>query len=379
MTKPVILATVGCFWPGNDASGPNQSFAAVASALKHEFDFLLLARDRPLGETTGDAPEGWVDLGFARAKYLAPLRFGARGLIPLIKQTPHDLLWFNSVYDREFTLPALAMSRIGALRQTPILLSPRGEFGVGALEVKAAKKQVFLHAARTLGLWKGITWHATSEAEAKDMAAEAPRDAKIVVAPNLRLMLTPPPFQPPTDTLRIVFVGRIAPIKGLPFALELLARFPKPATFEVLGPPEDATTHAQALALADKLPPHIKVIWRGVVSSEEILEAHSRSDVLLLPTAGENFGHAIFEALACGVPALISDQTPWRNLEAKQAGWDLPLSSPDAFLAKLEYFAALPAEQRALWREGARDCARAYVEKSGAVEATSRMLHEAMR
>ena len=34
----------------------------------------------------------------------------------------------------------------------------------------------------------------------------------------------------------------------------------------------------------------------------------------LLPTGGENFGHAIFEALSCGVPALISDRTPWRDL-----------------------------------------------------------------
>ena len=377
--KPVILATVGCFWPGNDASGPNQSFAAAASALKDEFDFLLLARDRPLGESIGAAPQGWVDLGFARAQYLAPLRFGARGLISLIKQTPHDLLWFNSVYDREFTLPALAASRIGGLGQTPILLSPRGEFGAGALEVKATKKQVFLHAARALGLWRGITWHATSEAEAKDMAAEAPRDAKIVVAANLRLMLTPPPFQPPSEALRVVFVGRIAPIKGLPFALEVLARFSRPAIFEVLGPPEDATTHAQALVLATKLPPHVKVVWRGVVSNEEIVEAHSRSDILLLPTAGENFGHAIFEALSCGVPALISDRTPWRGLAAKHAGWDLPLTNPDAFLAKLEYFAQASAEERAIWREGARDRARAYVEESGAVEATSRMLREAMR
>jgi glycosyltransferase involved in cell wall biosynthesis len=377
--RPVVLVALGCFWPGNDASGPNQSFIALATALHNEFEFRMVARDREPGAATSSAPKDWVDLGFARARYLDIGRFGARGLSALLKQTRHDALWLNSVYDREFTLPALFASRLAGASRAPIILSPRGEFGSGALEVKAAKKQVFLRLARALGLWRGITWHATSEAEAKDAAAEAPKGADIVVAPNLRLMLSPPPFQPPGEALRIVFVGRIAPIKGLPFALEVLARLRSPASFEIFGPPEDAATYAEARALADKLPPHIAVHWRGAASNEAIVEAHARSDLFLLPTGGENFGHAIFEALSCGVPVLVSDRTPWRGLAPKRAGWDLPLSRPEAFVAAIESFAALPQEGRAAWREGARACARAYVEESGAAEASARMLREAMR
>lgn len=56
----------------------------------------------------------------------------------------------------------------------------------------------------------------------------------------------------------------------------------------------------------------------------------------MLPTKGENFGHAIFEALNLGKPVLISDQTPWRNLSAAGAGWDLPLDSQDAFVEALQ-------------------------------------------
>ena len=372
--KPVVLVALGCFWPGNDASGPNQSFIALATALQGEFEFRVVARDREPGAVASSAPAGWVDLGFAKARYLDIGRFGARGLSALLKQTPHDVLWLNSVYDREFTLPALL-----AGARAPIVLSPRGEFGSGALEVKAAKKQVFLRLARALGLWRGIVWHATSAAEARDIAAEAPRAAKIVVAPNLRLMLTPPPFTPPGEALRVIFVGRIAPIKGLAFALKALAQVRAPVRFEIFGPPEDAATYAEARALAEALPAHVEAVWRGAASNEAIVEAHARSDLFLLPTGGENFGHAIFEALSCGVPALISDQTPWRGLEAKRAGWDLPLSAPAAFIAAMEAFAAMPAETRAQWREGARACARAYVEESGAAEASARLLREAMR
>jgi len=52
-----------------------------------------------------------------------------------------------------------------------------------------------------------------------------------VVAPNLRLMLTPPVYQPPGEALRAIFVGRIVPIKGLDFALRALARVRAPVTF----------------------------------------------------------------------------------------------------------------------------------------------------
>jgi glycosyltransferase involved in cell wall biosynthesis len=46
-----------------------------------------------------------------------------------------------------------------------------------------------------------------------------------------------------------------------------------------------------------------------------------------LPTWGENFGHAIAEALNAATPVIISDKTPWQNLHEQHAGWDLPLDS----------------------------------------------------
>jgi glycosyltransferase involved in cell wall biosynthesis len=377
MSKPQVLVALGCFWPGNDASGPNQSFIALATALQGEFDFRVIARDREPGAADSTAPRGWVDLGFAQARYLEIGRFGARGLARLLGETPHDVLWLNSVYDREFTLPALVAARAGASKAR-VILSPRGEFGSGALEVKAGKKRVFLQLARRLGLWRGVTWHATSEAEAKDFTAQTPEGAVIAVAPNLRLMLSPPAFQPPGESLRVIFVGRIAPIKGLDVALGVLASLRFPVVFEIFGPAEDAATYAEAQALAGKLPPNVTVHWRGAASNETVVDALARSDIFLLPTGGENFGHAIFEALSCGVPVLISDRTPWRGLAARKAGWDLPLSDASAFVAALESYAALGPDARAAWREGARACARAYVAESGAAAATAALIRRAM-
>jgi glycosyltransferase involved in cell wall biosynthesis len=53
---------------------------------------------------------------------------------------------------------------------------------------------------------------------------------------------------------------------------------------------------------------------------------------LFLPTLNENFGHSIVESLMSGCAVIISDQTPWRDLERYRAGFDLPLKEEKAFV-----------------------------------------------
>ena len=54
-----------------------------------------------------------------------------------------------------------------------------------------------------------------------------------------------------------------------------------------------------------------------------------------LPTQHENYGHAIVESWAYGCPVLISDNTPWRNLESELVGWDISLDEPKKFEAAI--------------------------------------------
>jgi len=376
--RPVVLVLLGCFWPGNDSSGPNQSFRALATALSNQFEFRLVARDRPTGpDAPSPAPRArWVDLGFARAHYCPIGALGAQGLRQLIRETPHDALWLNSVFDREFSLPALAMRHLGLIGDKPALLSPRGEFGSGALGLKSTRKRAFLAAARRLKLWRGVTLHATSEAEARDMAAGVRGAAPIVIAPNIRLPIEPAAFAPsPDGSLRLSFVGRIVPVKQLDYALEVVARVSAKIEFHIYGPAEDAAYWARCQALIAKLPPNIRVIWHGETDNETVVAAMASTDLFFLPTAGENFGHAIFEALSSGAPALISDQTPWRQLGARRAGWDLPLANQSAWIEAIESFARLPEAERVVYRKAATAAARKWFDDSGAVERSARMLN----
>ena len=59
-------------------------------------------------------------------------------------------------------------------------------------------------------------------------------------------------------------------------------------------------------------------------------------DFFTLPTQHENFGHVFIEAWAAGLPVITSDQTPWRDLQAKGIGWDIPLSKRELWIELFE-------------------------------------------
>jgi glycosyltransferase involved in cell wall biosynthesis len=174
--------------------------------------------------------------------------------------------------------------------------------------------------------------------------------------------------------LRVVFLGRISPIKNLAFALRILQDVRAPVQFNIHGPLEDEDYWRMCLDMAADLPRHVGVTHHGAYPNANLPELLSRADLLLLPTAGENFGHAIFEALSCGVPVVISDRTPWRDLAAHHAGWDLPLDVPEAYAAAIDSYAQMDPESRAVWQNGAATRAKQHVRTSNAVLENCRVL-----
>ena len=234
--KPLILSAIGAYWPGNDASGPNQSFRALAQGLSDDFDFHLLARDRPFDAAQPSAPT--ASPAEFPVTYLQPGKVAPQGLFDAIRQIAPDLLWLNGFFDREFTIPLLLARRLGRLPDMPILLSPRGEFNRGALMLKTTRKRSYLALAQSTGLLSGITLHATNETEAQTIRAMLPGHDRIVIAPNIRPLLHALPHVP-DPTLRVVFLGRISPIKNLAYAIRVLQDVRAPVEFDIHGPIED--------------------------------------------------------------------------------------------------------------------------------------------
>lgn len=380
--RPKVLTLIGALWPGNDSSGPNQSYRAMCESLSEEFDFAFLARDRAFGAADAAADRGgWTDLGFARGRYCSVGRFGAHGLGTLLRETPHDLLVLNGFFDREFTIPTLLLRRTGLVPRRSTLLSPRGEFAAGALSLKTPSKRAYLELSRSAGLLRDVWLHATGPQEAIDIGRGCGWAKGILEAPNVRQLPPVPPgaARPTRDgALRVAFVGRVSPVKNLDFALEALGHVRSPVDFFIHGPIGDADHWSQCAAIAARLPGNVRVHGPVEIPNAEVPGVLASMDLLFLPTRGENFGHAIFEALACSLPVLISDQTPWLDLEQSDAGWSLPLANPEEFAARIDGLSRLSPEARKALRTGARRRAERWVSEGDAVARTRRMLWAAM-
>jgi len=374
--RPIVLTLIGACWPGSDSSGPNLSFRGLAEALTGEFEFLQVSRDRPFGASEALAESGrWLDRGYAKARYCAPSRLGAVGLQRLLRETPHDVLVLNGFYDQDFTLPALLLRRLGRVPRKPTILSPRGEFASGAMGLKSGRKAAWRLFARRAGVLSNVWLHATSEAERTDIERGYPWAQGCLIAPNVRALVAAPKHQLGTDgTTRIVFIGRISRVKNLDYALAVLARVKARATFDIYGPRQDAAYWKECKKLVAALPAHVTVTWRGEIGNSAVPGALASADLFFLPTRSENFGHAVFEALSCGVPTLISDTTPWRGLTERSAGWDLPLADPAGFARRIDEFASLDEGRRASLRTGARRAAERWIESSDAVGRSRGML-----
>src|SRR5690606_23032086 len=109
----------------------------------------------------------------------------------------------------------------------------------------------------------------------------------------------------------------------------------------------------------------VRVRFMGPVDNQLVFDTLGRYHFFVLPTLGENFGHAIFEALISGKPVLLSDQTPWRGLESIRAGWDIPLTERDRFIGALEKIILMDDNEYGYWSQGAFDLAEGYLAGAG--------------
>ena len=375
--KPTVLVAIGALWPGNDSSGANHSVLGAAAALSECFEFRLLARDRPVGSASPLAPSGeWLARGPARIRYVSVGRLCVTGIGEVLRETSHDVLWLNGFFDRELTLPILMLRRAGLVPRRPTIVSPRGELAGGALGLKSLRKRAYLTAAHHTGLLRDVCLHATSDEERADIRACFPHAGAYAVAPNIRPLIEPRPHVPRQtgEPLRIVFVGRISPVKNLDYALDVLAGVTARATFDIYGPQQDRAHWSACERKLAELPGNVAARYRGEIENSAIPDLMARSDLLLLPTRGENFGHSIFEALSCGVPVMISDRTPWRDLARQHAGWDLPLSAPAAFTAAIDALSAMSAGERLQLAAGARRVAERHATANRAAQQSAMMI-----
>ena len=163
----------------------------------------------------------------------------------------------------------------------------------------------------------------------------------------------PSPRHPDDDPgLRAVFLGRLVEHKGLHIALEAIAKVSAPIELDVYGPMEDPKYVELCRGLITALPATATVRMLGMVDPDQTRTTLSGYDVLLMPTAGENFGHVVAESLSVSCPVMCSPHTPWNDVLEDGGGWVLD-RTPEAWTSAIEAYALLSPEERQVARERA--------------------------
>ncbi len=365
MHKPTILTFVKYYLPGFKSGGPVRSISNMVEALGDEFEFRIVTSDRdfldvvPYPRITQDA---WIRVGKAFVYYVSPERRKLLTWARLIRDTPHAVLYLNSLFDPMYSLlPLLARKLVGSLAR-PIVVAPRGECYPGALSVKKWKKEVFLVIARIVGLYGNVVWHASTEDEAELIRRRFGGAVRLAIARDLpsksRQQETSREAIDTPGPLRIIFLSRISRKKNLDFALRVLAKTPVRIQFDIWGIWDDLNYWKKCEDQIQFLPDHVTACYRGVADHSEVCKILREYDLLFLPTRGENYGHVIAEAFSVGTPVLLSDQTPWRNLRSEGVGWDLPLGNGEAaFLEAIEEASHKVRRERITWRQRVLDFA----------------------
>lgn len=383
-----ILTFMDYYLPGHKSGGPVRSVANLVDRLSGRFHFQVVTRDRDWGDDHGYAgvsPGTWMRDRGLDVLYLEPRQLRPGALLAVLRDTPTDVLYLNSVFSRPFGMLPLAARRMGRIGSVPVVLAPRGELSAGALGLKTRRKRAYLAAARAAGLFDGVTWQASSAFEAEDIRrtlGNGPGGPRVLIASDV----PPPPLPelpaPARDkapgTLRVLFLSRVTRMKNLHAAVRMLSGVRGSVEFAVYGPIEDEAYWKECQAAAAGLAPGVQMVYRGPVAHRDVVRVIREHDVFFLPTLGENYGHAIHEALSAGCPVLISDRTPWRGLRERGVGWDLPLDAPQAFTDTLQRLVDMDAAEHRALRERASAYGREWSEGSEALRQNAELFAAAV-
>ncbi|HYX06945.1 MAG TPA: glycosyltransferase, partial [Bacteroidales bacterium] len=219
-----------------------------------------------------------------------------------------------------------------------MILAPRGELSPGALNIKKIKKKLFIIFSVITGLYDNIIWHASNNYEETHIRNIFGKSVNVRKAINISSVPSGIPkkgIRKRAGKIKIIFLSRISNKKNLDGALKILKDIKGDVIFDIYGPIEDRNYWIRCEKLISGLQENVQAVYKGIIPYSNVQKVISNYHLFFLPTKAENYGHVIFEALSVGCPVLISDQTPWKNIEINGAGFICSLDNDKKFITDI--------------------------------------------
>lgn len=205
-----------------------------------------------------------------------------------------------------------------------LVVSPHGMLRREALRKSRWRKALVWRASLRRQLLGADTLHVTSPEEGSDLLALLPGCRPVLVP----LGVTPPAYAPRSRAAgapRLAgYLGRLLPIKNIDGLLQAW-REAAPAGWRLrVDGPGTAEAREALVAEARRLGIDGEVDFGGAVALGDLGAHFSRLDLFVLPSRSEAFALVVGEALAAGVPAIVTTAAPWGEVVTRGCGWSVP-------------------------------------------------------
>ncbi|KZY53808.1 hypothetical protein A3734_14390 [Sulfitobacter sp. HI0054] len=322
--KPLKLLHVSpSFFPAAFWGGPIFSTKMICDEISKykDVDLAVLTTDSAGPRLADRVPPGAAK-GFDYPVYFAKRIAGHSISLDFVFQLLGRVRWADVIHltgTYSFsTLPVLLLAR---LLGKPVVWSTRG--AVQATEEwtespRRRTKRLFHKFARLL-CSNRVVLHVTASEERAACISALP-GLEVETIPNgveLPAMSASTPSHDPDGSLRLLYLSRLHPKKGLDRLLDAMDRLPSNVELDIYGGGEAGYVRRIRLR-CERFGARVR--FHGAVEGAEKRAAFDRADIFVLPTYSENFGIVIAEALAHGVPVLTTTATPWKLMEAKGCG-----------------------------------------------------------
>nr|AFK79152.1 glycosyltransferase group 1 [uncultured bacterium F39-01] len=228
-----------------------------------------------------------------------------------------DVVHLVAVYSFP-TIPALLVCK---LLNKPVVWSPRGSLQRWNRSSRVGLKSIWNCVCRLVAPRRLIIHSTSSEEEVA--SSEQFRLVEIVTVPNGVDVPSHQASRSSNEKLRLLYLGRLDPIKAIDNLIAACAKLNNGLrsrwSLTIAGTGETSYREKLSRKVADlSLTRQIKLV--GEVKEAGREQLFDEADLLILPSHQESFGMAAAEAMARGLPVIVSTNTPWKQVDQVQCG-----------------------------------------------------------